>query len=97
MQVLILLIIIIVIIIYYNFFGKVEKMDNIPQDKLQLVIAIKTFITPSSTYGDYIDMLKENKNTSLNATTNESFSELRFISKNRVLTNNDILNYLTDI
>lgn len=91
-----LLIVIIIVIIYYICFSKTEKLENISDDKLQLVKIIKDFMNKDSTHSDFIDILIKNKNTSVKIGSSEAFYSFKFILKSRALTDEDILEYLTD-
>jgi hypothetical protein len=75
----------------------VNSNSSVSEKKRLLINGIKEFINPDTSYGDFIDELKRLRNTSFEIIKSESFYELKFISKTRNITDDDILVYLNDM
>jgi hypothetical protein len=80
------------IILYVFFFGyKKESMTNISEENQKVVDALFDYITPETTFSDYIIFLTSIKNTNLNIIDNDVFSSLKALKKKDLLKKEDII------
>lgn len=80
------------IIFYIFFFGyKKESMTNISEENQKVVDALFDYITPETTFADYINFLTSIKNTNLNIIDNDVFSSIKALKKKGLLKKEDII------
>lgn len=77
-------------IVYYYY----TSTENLTNTNIDITNKIKNFITPNTTFIEYINFLKENDNRSYNLITQDTFFELKFLSKQNKLTNEVITGYI---
>ena len=80
------------IILYIFFFGyKKESMTNISEENQKVVDALFDYITPETTFADYINFLTSIKNTNLNIIDSDVFSSFKALKKKDLLKKEDII------
>lgn len=91
-----LLIIIIIIIIFVTllFYPRKESFTVEEQDKLAISRKVSTFVKPNTDFIDYLKFLVENNNKSYILINQDTFYEIRILSKNNRLTTTKVYDYI---
>jgi hypothetical protein len=76
----------------YFFLSKTESMTNISAQDQNIIDRLFTFITPETTFPDYINFLTSVQNTNLHIIDDEVFATFKALKKRNMLTKNDIVN-----
>jgi hypothetical protein len=80
------------ILFYFIFFGyKKESMTNVSEKDKIIVDALFNYITPETTFADYLNFLSSIKNTNLNIIDNDVFSTIKALKKKNLLKKEDII------
>ena len=80
-----------VAIYFYFFVYKTESMTNVsPQDQ-NVIDKLFDFITPETTFSDYVNFLSSIKNTNLHIIDNEVFATFKSLKKRKMFTKQDII------
>ena len=90
-------IIILLIVGYILFFNKRENLTPIDSSKQEMSLKIQDFLKVDTNYIDYINFLRENKNTSYALIDEEIFYEMKYLLKQNKLNATEILKYMTDV
>lgn len=79
-------------ILFYFFFGyKKESMTNVSEKDQIIVDALFNYITPETTFADYLNFLTSIKNINLNIIDNDVFSTIKALKKKNLLKKEDII------
>lgn len=81
-----------VILLYVLFFRyKNESMTNVSDKDNVIIDALFKYITPKTSFADYINFLTSIKNTNLHIIDNQVFSTFIALKKRNLLTKEDII------
>lgn len=88
----VLVVVVIAILILYSKSKESFTVDE--QEKMDISQKVSKYIKPDTNYVDYLKFLVENKNKSYILVKNDTFYELRILSKNNNLTASSVYSYI---